>query len=584
VASASVYAEAQNSYALPRWRAATRSGGVRPPRHESRNSPAGRPTRPAMTTLSSSRLVLVLLANLALSATACGGFGSGDPAGSGGASAGSADSPDGEGPKAPGVGGPADTSELTDAFGVFVSPSGRDDADGSRERPLASIQAAIDLGAKVGKRVYVCTGTYREALTLGDSISVIGGLDCSGGAAGWRTGAARTRVEAPTSPAVRASNIKTATRLEGLEILAPNAAAPGGSSIGLLADHASALVVASTKIVAGDAAKGEDGAEGVQLTQDPAADGKPQVPVAECVSGATCTFSPYGTWNKAAGALGGTNTCIGSPGIEAQPGGYAGSGGLWSPVYDGVGLRYVWQVYTGKPGVSYAPDLGDQSRTGAAGANGVDGPNAGAIGTFSADGYVAADGLAGAHGATGFGGAGGRGDKLLTDANAPYVKVDSVWRGYGGSGGGAGGCPGLAGTPGKGGGASIAVLLIESATRFDSSEILAGRGGDAGLGALGSEPTAGGNGGPNSAVGSMPLSSGKPGGRGGAAGTSGNGASGPSIGIAHLGAAPSVTGTTKITPGAGGNAIDERTRTDGLGITKTVAATPAGVSKEILAL
>jgi hypothetical protein len=119
------------------------------------------------------------------------------------------------------------------------------------------------------------------------------------------------------------------------------------------------------------------------------------------------------------------------------------------------------------------------------------------------------------------------------------------------------------------------VLLVASATTFDATEIVSGRGGDAGLGAFGSLPTPGG-------TAAAPAAAG---GRGGAAGISGNGGAGPSIGIAHVGAAPKLVGTTKATPGKGGAAVEERTRTDdALGVTSTVPATPAGLSTDILAL
>ena len=76
----------------------------------------------------------------------------------------------------------------------------------------------------------------------------------------------------------------------------------------------------------------------------------------------------------------------------------------------------------------------------------------------------------------------------------------------------------------------------------------------------------------------------QPGGRGGAAGAGGNGSAGPSAGIVHAGAAPKLVGTNTITHGAGGPAVDARSRTDALGITKTIPATPAGAANDILAL
>jgi hypothetical protein len=336
----------------------------------------------------------------------------------------------------------------------------------------------------------------------------------------------------------------------------------------------------------GDAMKGDDGTEGLQLTQSPTADGREQLTVAECVRGTTCSrlvslAGGLGNWVSPDGQPGGTNACVGAPGFAAPEGGAGGTGGLWEPVYDGAALKYVWRLYKGS--AAYQPGPG-VSLSGAAGVDGTDGPNAPAVGAFSPEGYRPADGTAGTHGATGMGGAGGRGDTLLVDANASYVALTSVWRGYGGSGGGAGGCPGLAGTAGKGGGASVSLLLVESPITIEGTELVARAGGSGGRGALGAMPTPGGAGGPSSAIDSMPLSSGKAGGRGGAAGVSGNGGSGPSAAIAHIGAAPKLSGATKLSPGSGGTAIDEQTRTDALGITKTIPATPAGVSTDILAL
>ncbi len=153
------------------------------------------------------------------STAACGVFHGDDDAG--GESAGS--------DKLTAVGGAADPSELTNRLGVFVAPSGAENADGSLEHPLARIQAGIDLAKTSGKRLYVCSGTYREAIVVADAVSIIGGLDCIG--TGWRLGGARSRIEAPSSPAILANDILTPTRLDSLEAFAPNATAPSGSTI-----------------------------------------------------------------------------------------------------------------------------------------------------------------------------------------------------------------------------------------------------------------------------------------------------------------------------------------------------------------
>jgi hypothetical protein len=530
-----------------------------------------------MTKTSSSAIAFAaLLANLVCVTTGCGGFGAEESPAPHGADPGIPSREDApEEPTMPPVGGPASASELTDAFGVFVSPAGNAKADGAHDRPLASIQAGIDLGKRLGKRVYVCTGTFHEALAFVDSVSVIGALDCTNNE--WRFGAPRTRIESPSSPAARATKITTLTRIEGLEIIAPNATTPSGSSIGLLADHAPALVLAYSKIVAGNAMKGADGIEGTQLTNGPTATGAPFANAQRCYTD-TCAMSG-GLWVRPPAAAGGTNVCAGAPGYVAQPGGAGGSGGLWEVKQN---VSFYFDYYRGD--ASYGADDGIKNRTSAPGANGSDGANAAAIGTVSPDGYLPANGFNGAAGTTGLGGAGGSGRSLGETLNPNTSPFPGVWRGFGGAGGGAGGCPGLAGTAGAGGGASIAALLVESGMTFDATELVSARGGDAGSGTFGSAPTAGGLAGNNYDPINYAYLSGKPGGRGGAAGMSGNGSSGPSAGIAHLGVKPIVIGTSKITAGTGGAPIAARSRTDAFGTTKTIPATPAGTAKDILSL
>jgi hypothetical protein len=544
----------------------------------------------AMTTSSSSRLVLVLLANVVLaSSVACGGSGASadpDPAAdpgparnpddqTAGADAGS-DAP----PKAPPVGGPTTQGDLTDDLGIFVTTSGNDAASGTHDQPLASVQAGIDKAKTVGKRVYVCAGTFKESLTLADSISVVGGLDCTNNQ--WSTGSGRTRIEATSSPAVRAKDIATATRIEGLDVVAPNATTSSGSSIALLADHANALTVAHSQLIAGDAKNGDNGALAVQLSNAATTKGGEGSNQLQCITGTPgCDRSVItNDWVATAGGSGGVNVCVGAPGHVGQAGGKGGSGGLIQFHQTMVnGIPFILAgVYEGNN--AFARTDSPDARTGAAGADGTDGLN-GSANVASGDGYVPADGVNGSDGMPGFGGAGG--DGVTIDSTLTHV-LGQVWRGVSAAGGGAGGCPGLAGSAGKGGGASIAALVIESAITFEGAALSSGQGGAGGLGTFGSGPTAGGAPGSNPRPAQSVLS-GDYGGRGGLAGVSGNGGNGPSVGILYVGTAPSVTAGTTITPGKSAPAIDARSNVDGLsGLAKTIPATPAGVSKDVLAL
>jgi hypothetical protein len=518
--------------------------------------------------------VAVLLATLGVSATACSGFGAADAAKA--TDPAPAEQVPGGGPAAPPITGTPTAGDINEELGVFVSPNGATLAAGTRAQPLASIQAGIDMGKSAGKRVYVCTGTFKEALTLADSISVIGGLDCSDPAE-WKIGAPRTRLEAPASPAITARNMTLATRVEGLDVVAPGATVAGESSFGLLAEKVTSLVFANSKITAGDGAKGDDGTLGIKLTQTGSPGGTDVSPSARCIAGVTCDYdalSETSSFLARSGPFGGTSVCTGAPGlsgINGEKGGWGGSPGL-QEVRGGAGSANYFGLYLNYNGNSIT--LG-QKLVGGQASVGTDGANA-APGMFSAQGYAPATGIAGTNGGPGKGGSGGDGHVTMADPAA--WAVYDVFIGYSGASGGAGGCPGLAGGAGTGGGASVAALLFDSPVNFSSTDLVSGHGGDPGRGAIGSEPTPGGLPGANPFAATLPMLSAAAGSAGGAAGVSGNGSSGPSIGIAYSGATPVLAG--KITPGTGGAAIGVTNGPNG----KSIPATPAGLSRDILAL
>jgi hypothetical protein len=492
--------------------------------------------------------------------TGCSGFAASDkaaePASPG---AGAAEPPRGQDPAAPPLNGTPVSDELTEDFGIFVETKGVDDGDGTRARPVASIGKGIALAKAAGKRVYVCAGVYREALTLVDGISIVGGLTCD--TQEWTTSDARSRVEADASPAAIARGITKPTRIDHLELVAPDATTGSGSSIGMLAVDAGGLTIAGSRIVAGNAMKGDDGAEGVKLTQTGHVDGTPGT-VEKIV---TIPTLPNG-------AAGGVSVCSGAPGHDGAAGGTAGTPGVyvarsythtiagqtvttasWEPLVpgDAIGL--------GVPG------------TGAPGAVGTSGTSATTWGTIGESGFAPADGSAGTDGAPGQGGKGG--DSKMMDYPPENHIGQTMW-GWGGSGGGAGGCPGLAGTAGHGGGASLALVALRSALAIEKSELVAGNGGAGGKGTFGSAPTPGGNPGTQSADGT----SGTAGGAGGASGVSGSGAGGPSIALAHAGGQPSLTDST-TTIGAPGDGVPAMSAGG-----KTVDASAAGVAQAVVDL
>lgn len=464
-------------------------------------------------------------------------------------------------PSPPPLDGTAKQSDLDEKLGVFVSTTGSVDAEGTRGRPVSTIAKGIAMAKATGKRVYVCAGTYREAIVVEDGIPMVGGLDCS--TPEWAIGNGRSRVESPTIPALSATKITAPTRIERFDVIAPDAVEPSASSIGFVALDAPALTIAKSRIEAGNAMKGTDGAAAIQLTQGGNVDGGNGMPsTSYCVPGGLCGQVKV----PRPGAAGGTSRCLGAPGHDGAPGGAGGSGGLW--IYSEVNFTYAWRIYGD---VNANAPKGGAAGSGAP-TNGTDGASASTWGSFGLDGFVPASGTKGTDGAPGRGGAGGGGQGPTSPPGAGNENL--VYHGIAGAGGGAGGCPGLAGEPGTGGGASIGARLTKSPVTFEEVEIVAKNGGDGGAGAFPSSPTPGGSAGSAILGGAYsPASDGTPGGQGG---VSGSGAGGPTVGIVHTGGAPKlVATTTKLgKPGAG---VAEKSAGG-----KTIPASASGLAQELL--
>jgi hypothetical protein len=462
-----------------------------------------------------------------------------------------------EGAPPPAVGTPAN-NELTNEFGVFVNAGASAGGDGTIEHPFATISAGIERVKDLKLRVYVCAGTYKESLTLVNAVSVISALSCDGGV--WKTGGARAVLEAPTSPAIRAKDIALATRLEGFDVSAPAGTATSPNSIALIAENATMLTIASTKLASAKAFDGVDGTDGIQLTIGASALGH-----AGYTSGGPVLPSPPGfAVPSNPGAAGGVGACVGAPGHDGGNGGKGGNGGSQKcgPSQIGGNTVYLWVVVQG---LDRTDAVAQPSGNGAAG---TDGASASNIGVFSAaDGYAPAGGTPGSDGSPGKGGTGGNSGP---NWGTPGTSSDSGYYRYGaaGSGGGAGGCPGLAGTPGAGGGASLAALVFASpGLTLTTVELVAGNGGGGGKGTFGSVASAGGNAGV-AATGSTSPTAGSPGGR---AGFSGNGAGGPSVALAYTGGGLVVAQDTHLTPGSAGAGV--AARTDLLNVTIPASAT-----------
>jgi hypothetical protein len=417
-------------------------------------------------------------------------------------------------------------SELNESFGVFVASGAAAGGDGTRARPFTTITEGLAAAKPTSKRVYVCEGTYREAIVVADGVSMVGGLDCS--SATWALGNTRTRIEAPTSPAITASSITKPTRFERFDVSAPDGTAKDRSSIAFFATNAAAITIANSRIAAGNGANGADGVEPAATIPSGDPDGRAGMTMREY-----CWWTAdKACWNSYGfeAELGGAGGSIKCNGVAANDGAMGGSGGVWESVLAPGQTQRFWVAKNGLASSAGNAGREDVALTAASGVS----P---ASGTWSRAGFAPGDGTAGENGANGRSGDGGNGSPPTTSAENKYY-----WYGSQGSGGGAGGCGGIAGTPGEGGGASVAAFVVDGAMTFIASELVAKHGGTGGRGTVGSAPTAGGRGGPM--IDNIPSTKGQDGSPGKRAGASGSGADGSSVAVVHFGAKPVFEKTT----------------------------------------
>ena len=405
---------------------------------------------------------------------------------------------------------------ITDALGVFVAPSGNDNAgQGTMASPYATIGKGILVAAANGKRVYACAGTFQEQVSLtasSDGVNIYGGLVCPGTANAWSySGVPASVAPTATGYALSVNGLVTGATIEDVAFSAADGVNAGDSSIVAFVDSAANVTLRRVQLVAGA------GVGGLSATQPD--------PLGQAASGLPGS-------DLAPGPSQDSDDCFGAAC-------YSGAGGANSSNAPGAG----------HPAESVGPDggiLGYETDGGAAGtsstpcANGENGGNGGAgaaaagattLGTAGASGWAPSGGTIGGPGTLGQCGGGGGG------------AFTSVTGGAGS--GGAGGCGGIATPAGGGGGGSIALLSVSSIVVLDASSLRAGRAGTGGNGCAGQVGQQGGMGG----AGYAGACSGGSGGNGGNAGPSGGGAGGISVGIVYTVTLPQLINGTSVTPG-----------------------------------
>ena len=441
---------------------------------------------------------------------------------------------------------------------VFVDrASGNDAWAGTMTAPKKSVQAGIDKGLASGKHtIFVAAGTYDETIDLAEGLEVWGGFVPEDD---WHAAFDKSTLLSGGSPVVKAKGVKVKTVLGRVVVQSDNGEEPGDSSVGIMAIDSPALSLLWVEVYAGKGVDGTSGKDGKN--------GNNGKNGADGVSGCFNNISPicynWDTDNTcpefAQGASGANLTCGGD------------GDGLGDMFKQGYWKNEYYALWSGKdegePSCCFkgkGPTTGGAAGKYAAGDNGAGGAGGSGVsgkygyagnggngsGSISLNGWVGTSGQPGQDGNDGCGGGGGGLGKQKNDAN--WAGCDA--KGGGGGGGGAGGFGGTAGGGGQTGGASIALLLLDSPIFVQACSFHTSTGGKGGAGGDGSTGGKGGSGGKGGAgyMGSGAGGKGGKGAGGGAGGPGGGGSGGVSAGIVHSAAHPPVVSSCEFFPGPAG--------------------------------
>jgi hypothetical protein len=404
------------------------------------------------------------------------------------------------------------TDEVTvvvveDASTAIFVDAGASGGDGSFASPFGTLVEALATSSQRRAGIpciYLAAGTYAPGLIrLTSEVHFYGGF------------ASESWERDPVAHVTRVEGAATAFRLEGasgsvldgLHIVAADAAQASGSSIGVHLLGSTDVEVRNCVIEAGNGSKGIDGM-------------RPERPVTQSKGGKGDDHGGCIPANVGGGGGGGSSS-------DAQ-GGKGGSGGLFGGADGGNGEGAGGGG--GDGGATYKDGSGgDAGTAGGRGSDGSPGRDFAGIGSAGHyEGLLARGGTGGRGGRGGAGGGGGGGGGTGINCGA------------GGGGGGEGGYGGYGGSGGYGGGASIGVLVaLESSVDIVGCDIITadgGEGGTGGDGGAGGYGGAGGAGGAGRAATTFTArrGAGGKGGKGGAGGPGGYGAGGgggPSLGI-----------------------------------------------------
>lgn len=435
---------------------------------------------------------------------------------------------------------------VSDEFAVFVNAGAS--GTGSREDPIGTIGAGIDLARKAGKIVIVCNADYDENLVVARGsmgVRAYGGFACPGSPNPWKPDPSTRARIAPTHPGfgLVVDDVFGDVVFSNIDIAARDAIEPGTSSIAVRVSGSMNVWFEGLTIAAGHGAEGGRGQDGFDTADEPDATSDQQGTDAACPPGPVPQV-------RLAGFPIDANSC-------GSQGGFGGNSTTFGRGDDGQsGVPYL-VGNNGVAGLSIGAD-GEAGGDGARGVDGILGKAASPEGTFSENGFTPSDGGSGTDGWPGQGGGGG---------GASFGGEGCV--GASGGAGGRGSCGSGGAVGGGGGGASVGLLVWDSSVMLASVKIVAqdgGNGGEGGDGGLPGRPGRGGSGGRglNSVAAIGWGGRGGFGGPGGRGGSGAGGTGGPSHALIVHGEMPNQLDVTMKTSsgGLGGKGGVVRTTVD----------------------
>ncbi|WP_437962299.1 hypothetical protein WME76_44380 (plasmid) [Sorangium sp. So ce119] len=414
--------------------------------------------------------------------------------------------------------------------GVFASRSFGDDSNpGTMEKPVKTLARAVALAPRARGRVFACTDSYAEGLTLRSGIDLWGGFVCWAGWPHYTEGSASGVVTLLSPDAggppitVEAAQDDGEWATDGVSTIVDMHVQQRWRlqdfhSIAMRLRPGAVVEVLRSVIEADGAQKGEDGQDAVYVDPQPA-------------------YGEIGAIGRDACSAA---TVAGAPAVTTVCGDMVSTGGKGG---DGTPDR-GGDAEHGKPlPASNSRDAGlggagakdgapcQDGRRGGEGAPGAPGA-AGQGGRLTEAGWEGVPGIQGGTGAPGQGGGGGGGAPGGRSACG-----NAALGGASGGSGGGGGCGGTGGRGGGAGGASIAIFAhAGSKLTLRETRVITGPGGAGGRGGEGQMGGQGVQGGPPGQapdLGGERACRGGYGGWGGTGGYGGGGSGGPSIGIAY---------------------------------------------------